>query len=93
MEKEFVLVSISKDELQQLVKSAVRSELNKKAEKQLLNFKETCELLNIHPSTLNSWKSQGKIPYKKLNKRIFFSKSEVLAALKDSNHSKLRELT
>ena len=59
---------------------------------QILNFKETCALLGIHPSTLNKWKAQNKIPYKPLGKRIFFQREEILSSLKESNYNKLREM-
>ena len=87
-----VLISIGKEELQELVRSAVKSELRNKQQKQLMNFKETREYLGISTSTLNKWKSTDKIPFKRLGKRIFFNRSDVLQALKDSNYSKLRGL-
>lgn len=87
-----VLISIGKEELQELVRSAVKSELQNKQQKQLMNFKETREFLGISTSTLNKWKSTDKIPFKRLGKRIFFNRIDVLQALKDSNYSKLRGL-
>jgi len=97
MDNNIVLLSIGKGELQDLIKEAVREELisanRTKTEKELLNAKEVCEFLGIHISTLNSWKSQGKIPYKKIGKRIFFKRDEVLGALKDNSfHHKLKQL-
>ena len=92
MNENIILFSLSKDELRKLIQDAVREELNLKKQKELLSFKETCELLGISASCLNQWKAQSKIPFKKLGKRIFFSRSEILGALKESNYSKLREL-
>ena len=87
-----VLISIGKEELQELVRSAVKSELQNKQQKELMNFKETREYLGISTSTLNKWKSTDTIPFKRLGKRIFFNRADVLQALKDSNYSKLRDL-
>jgi len=87
-----ILMSISQEELQSLVRDAVRSELSKKKEKEILNAKEVCELLNIHPSTLSAWKRENKISYKRKGKRIFFFRSEILADLEDSNYSKLKDI-
>jgi excisionase family DNA binding protein len=92
MDKEIILLSLTKDELDHIVTSAVESVLNKKTKKELMNFKEVCEYLNVHPSTLNSWKSKGMVPYKRLGKRIFFQREEILAALKSINHKKLNKL-
>lgn len=88
-----ILISLTQDELQNLISNAVKEALTVKQEKELLSFKETIELLNISASCLNQWKSQGIIPFKKLGKRIFFSRSEITEALKDAgNYKKLREL-
>ncbi|MCP5061132.1 MAG: helix-turn-helix domain-containing protein [Ignavibacteriae bacterium] len=74
MENKLVVIEI--DHLYSLIKQAINEVVIKKEEseqiKDLLNFKETCELLGIHPSTLNKWKAENKIPYKRLGKRIFF---------------------
>lgn len=87
-----VFLSLSIEELKDIVRDAVKQELNLKNEKELMTFKETCDFLRCSASALNKWKSENKIPYKKLGKRVFFSRSEVLDALKDSNYFKLKEL-
>ena len=89
---EVVLISLKKEELENIIKEAVSQALNTDKEKELMNFKETCEFLGISSSALNKWKSENRIPYKKLGKRIFFNRQEVLDALKDSNYYKLRDL-
>lgn len=95
MENKLVVIEI--DQLYTLIKKAV-SEIvigTKKCEqaKDLLNFKETCEFLGIHPSTLHKWKAENKIPFKRLGKRIFFERLEIINSLKDSNYYKFKELT
>ena len=71
-----VFLSISIDELKDIVRDAVKQELNIKKEKELMTFEEARVFLNISQSCLNQWKAQGKIPFQKLGKRVFFSKSE-----------------
>ena len=75
------IVVIETDHLIELIKSAVQDAIEKKEQnknlKDLLNFKETCDYLGIHPSTLNKWKAENKIPYKRLGKRILFNKVSV----------------
>jgi len=91
-----ILISMTVEELQELIKTSVKQCLNeanqKKQEKELLSFKETCEYLGCSRSALNSWKAAGKIPYKRMGKRVFFSKSEVTEAMKESNYAKLQSL-
>jgi len=89
---DIIFTPLSVTELEDIFRKVIQEELNKKKEKELLSFRETCEFLGIHPSTLNSWKASSKIPFKRLGKRIFFNRSDVLNALKDSNYQKLRRL-
>ena len=90
MENQIVVVET--DHLIELIKSAVQEVLQKKNEnldqKQIMSFHETCEFLGIHPSTLNKWKAEDKIPFKRLGKRIFFNKEDILNSLKVSNYQK-----
>ena len=87
-----IFTSLSYDELRELIKGTIREELNKKNEKELLNVREACELLDISRSALNKWKSENKIPYKRLGKRIYFNRKDLLDALKDSDYKKIKEL-
>ena len=66
------IIVVETDQLIELIKSAINEVLEKKEQnknlKDLLNFKETCDYLGIHPSTLNKWKAENKIPNKRLGK-------------------------
>lgn len=92
MQENIVLFSINKDELSSIIKDAVHLELSQIKEKDLMNFNETCEFLGISVSTLNAWKAQDRVPYKRLGKRIFFKRSDVMLALKDSKYKKLEQI-
>jgi excisionase family DNA binding protein len=92
MSSDIVLISISKSELQEMIRNVVQTEINRKKEKELLNSKELCDWLGIHLSTLAKWKSENKIPYRRMGKRIFFNRNEVIKALEESNYNKIREL-
>ena len=85
-------MSISQDDLRSLIKQAVHEELSLKQEKELMNFTETKEFLGVSVSCLNAWKRSGKIPFKRMGKRIFFHKREIMEALKESNYLKLKQL-
>lgn len=92
-DNKIILISLSQNELIEIVRDAVKQELNLKKEKELLSFKETCEFLGCSSSALNKWKSENKIPYRKLSKRVFFLRSEITSALEEAgNYKKLKEL-
>jgi len=96
MSDNIILISIPEQELRNLMRGVVKEELTamqqSKKEEALLSSKELCKWLNISLSVLNTWKAQGKIPFKKLGKRIFYVKEDVIKAMQDSNYYKLKNL-
>lgn len=86
------MLTLSVEELKEIIRAAVKEEMNQKKEKELMSFAETIEFLGISASALNKWKAENKIPYKKLGKRIFFSRADVTKAMTDSNYFQQREL-
>jgi hypothetical protein len=85
MDKIF-LTSISEEELFGLIQKAVNEAVNRKQEKELLNFKETCNFIGISSSSLHKYKSKNLIPYRKLGKRIFFNRNDVMKAMNEAGH-------
>ncbi len=84
MEDKVIEVNFNIDKLRAIIKEEIEALVQKHDdEKQILNGSEVCKMLGIHPSTLNQWKKQNTIPYKRLGRRVFFDKDEVLKAMKD----------
>ena len=83
--------SLSKTELIDLIKESIRDVQSEQKEKPqaetetLLKPKDVCKLLHISNGTLFTWKKQGKIPFRRLGRRIFFVQSDVLNAMKKIN--------
>ena len=96
MNEQLVFFSLSKNELTTLIEQAIEKVFRQNKidlkKRELFNSKQLCEWLQISNSTLNVLKRENKIPYKRMGKRIFFSKIEVVEALKESNYSRLKEL-
>ena len=94
-EQKVLLFPLTLDQLHETIRNAVAEVLaeNRKAnQKEMLSAKELCSLLGISISTLNKWKAENKIPYKRMGKRNFYPRSEVIGALKDSNYKKFKRL-
>jgi excisionase family DNA binding protein len=84
--------SITKDELIQIIRESVRAELNlvptaEQANEKLLKPKDVCELLKISNGTLFTWKKEGKIPFRRMGRRIFFVEKDVVEAMKRINQN------
>lgn len=92
MEK-IILFSIDKEELKEMIKEVIKEEFSRKAENEFLSFKETCHFLGVSPSFLNKMKSENRIPFKKMGKRIFFHRTEIKEALKSGGlYTKMKNL-
>ncbi|MBK8947180.1 MAG: helix-turn-helix domain-containing protein [Ignavibacteriae bacterium] len=90
-----LLFPMSRSELQTLIKQSMSEvlEISKSVnQKDLLSTKELCEFLGISSATLSKWKRENRIPFKKMARRIFYSRSDVLKSLRESNYTKLRSL-
>lgn len=56
--------------------------IKKHREKEVLSKKETAEFLGISVATLTNWMKRQKIPYHKVERRVFFLKEEILEWIK-----------
>ncbi len=78
-----VLLSVAQA-LQQGANLALAS-ANLPKEEKLLNTKEVCKLLHITRATSIAWRKSGKLPFERMEGRIYFYEKDVLAALKSFN--------
>ena len=94
LQKENLLVQLSVGDLQQLIKEAVKEELQKitnviqlnpkepENENELLTKKQTENLLNVSSTTLFLWNRDKVLENKKIGNRVYYLRSEVLNKLK-----------
>ncbi|MEG0926783.1 helix-turn-helix domain-containing protein [Chryseobacterium sp.] len=80
------LMQIDLDSFGQFIQKLVREELEKiipthSEEKELYTREQTAKLLNVSLTTLFHWNNQGILKTKKLGKRVYYSKSDVLSKL------------
>ncbi len=43
-----------------------------------LSIEEMCKLFKVSRVTINSWMKQGKIPFRKISRRVYFNIDEVI---------------
>lgn len=60
----------------------------KKQPTKLMTKKEMANELDISLVSLTEWMKQGRIPYKRMGKRIYFNKEDVMASMTNFNHNK-----
>jgi len=78
-------MTITPEELKQIVKAAVMETLNEKKEKPVVmkryTRQETRELLHISLSTLDTYVKKGAITCSRVGKRVLFSQEDIDKAL------------
>ncbi len=96
MTTQTILTTIPVDELKNLISEALRYEISQiqipettLQEDTLIKISDVAELFKVSKVTIHDWKKKGLIPYHRLSNKIYFKKSEVLAAMKSiKQHSK-----
>lgn len=46
-----------------------------------LSIADMCEMFGVSRITISTWMKQGRVPFKKISRRVFFVLSEVLEAI------------
>lgn len=86
--------SIPIEELRNLIKQAIKEEVTGLVDQQqyepLIKTEEACKLLGVTKVTLLDWRKKGLVPFLKLNSRVYYKRSELLAALENAPNRKGR---
>jgi excisionase family DNA binding protein len=94
MEKELVITSIPVTQLKLLIAETIRLEFvegfgkltKTKEDDAFLKIEEVCAILHVSKVTVHKWKSNGLLPFYRLGSKIYFKKSEILAAAAKANN-------
>lgn len=96
------MILLDQKALKDCIKDAVREELHlfitdvkktadnpqKPQTAKLLTKKEMADELDISLVSLTEWMKQGRIPYRRMGKRIYFNKEDVIASMTNFNHNR-----
>jgi len=88
MENIFV-VHLKVDELKNLINESVSNALSKipqpdKQDETLLRRKDVAKFFSVSLVTITDWMKTGKLPFHRINSRIYFKRKEVLEALQNT---------
>ena len=96
------MIQFDQKALSDCIKDAIREELQifisgirntvddteSKSSEKLLTKREMADELDISLVSLTEWMKQGRIPYMRMGKRIYFKKQEVVASMAGFNQNK-----
>ncbi len=84
-----ILITLNGSELVELIKRGVLEALTTQSNaketeplsEDLLSIIDIQRLFNISKVTVHKWKKKGLIPFYKMNRKVYFKKSEVISAM------------
>lgn len=91
--KESMLVQLNVEDLQKLIKEALKEEITKitdviklnsktsENESEVLTREETAKLLNVSFTSLYHWNKDGSLPAKKINHKVYYQRSMIMDKL------------
>lgn len=84
-----VFFSLNVNELKELIRNGVSEVLSKQTNTpeskpysdDLLNIEDIQKIFKVSKVTVHKWKKKGLLPFHKMNRKVYFKKSEVLDAM------------
>lgn len=80
-----LLVTLNVNDLKLIIDKSIESAISKtqkpKEEETILRRKDVAKLFSISLVTIAEWMKTGKLPYHRINTRIFFKKSELMKCI------------
>ena len=85
MAEKVIFTQIDLNDLTETIKKCVREELNRnkpsEKEDELLKIEDAVKMFRVSKVTLHKWRKRGLLPFHRIASRIYFKKSELIAAL------------
>jgi hypothetical protein len=80
-----LLVTLNVNELKSIINESIENALAKTPPsselESILRRKDVAKLFSVSLVTISDWMKTGKLPYHRINSRIFFRKSEVMQCM------------
>lgn len=88
-----LLVTLNVSDLKNIINQSILNAISKtpsvKDEETILRRKDVAKLFSISLVTISDWMKSGKLPYHRINSRIFFKKSELMKCIEIKEKYKL----
>ena len=84
-----IITSLNVDDLIDIIKKCVTDAVSLKAQEEaktqpsedLLNIEDIQKIFNVSKVTVHKWKKKGLLPFYKMNRKVYFKKSEVISSM------------
>ena len=58
---------------------------------ELLSINDLCKIFKVSRVTINTWMKDGRLPYSKMSRRVYFKYDDVMMSLKKFNTSTVQD--
>jgi excisionase family DNA binding protein len=83
--------------LRALIKECVRAEINpllrkgqESVQEDLISIIEVAAIFKVSKVTIHKWKREGRIPFHKVKRKLYFKRSEVLKNIEQDTKNRYR---
>ncbi len=85
MQNQQLVVTLNVSDLKHIINESIENAISKtptaKEEDSILRRKDVAKLFSVSLVTIADWMKTGKLPYHRINSRIFFKKSELMECI------------
>lgn len=80
-----LILSVSMPEFLTAIENTIRKALSDSGTTQnrLLNSQQVQDLFKVSKTTLQHWRNHGKIPFTRIENKIYYQEAEIMAALQN----------
>jgi hypothetical protein len=86
---EMILTSINVEDLLDMFTARIKDVLTVKTQakkdesvpEDLLSIEDIMKIFNVSKVTVHKWKQKGLLPFYKMNRKVYFKKSEVISSM------------
>ena len=88
--QEVLFTNLQIDDLTKIIEDCILNTLgqnqlltrdNDEVEENLLSIEDLVKMFNVSKVTIHKWKKKGIIPFYKMNRRVYFKKSEIIESM------------
>lgn len=92
MENPFETITNDLQEIKYLISKLHLVKTKEEPEADIINLKQAAKILNLSPATIYNKVNKKEIPYSKKGKRLYFSKTNLIAWIKEGKKPTLSEI-
>lgn len=80
-----LIVTLTVDDLKRIITETIEMASKPHEEEILLTRKEVASLFKVSLVTINQWMRSGRLPFCRINSRVYFKRNQILESLQETS--------